>query len=99
MINARGVLPRVTHKKEVYIMTEKASETVFRRVNKNKWEEVYHTENAASVYEKVARCLLAKYVHKCTWITRIIDNNNYTGTRTLRVYTDNGYMYKYIIAD
>ena len=34
--------------------------------------------------------LWAKYISKCLYIKRIIDHNNYDGTRTVTVIYDNG---------
>lgn len=53
--------------------------------------------NERNIYTSLASDLLAKKVHKCTYITRITDRSNYDGTRTIVVYYDNGTKSVYIV--
>lgn len=65
----------------------------------NKWIVSNTIENAAEIYETLARELLAKKVQMCKWITKITDRTNYDGTRKIVVTYDNGVRSIYQIAD
>lgn len=56
-----------------------------------------NTINERKIYKSLASDLLAKKVHKCTYINRICDRSNYDGTRTITVYYDNGTKSVYIV--
>ena len=53
-----------------------------------KENDIYRTksEHYGDVWEWLAKDLIAKKLHKCKYITRISDRNNYDGTRTVTVY-------------
>ena len=56
----------------------------------NKWVVTYVDPDEVSVYKWLAHDLTAKKLHKCTYITRITDRNNFDGTRDIVVSYDNG---------
>jgi hypothetical protein len=70
-------------------MTHTISERYEKQVN-GKWETTYYTEDEKRVNETLARCLLAKYVYKASWVRRIVVTSNYDDTMTAKVYEDNG---------
>lgn len=59
------------------------------------------TENSENgkerIYGKLMHALIAKKMHKCTYITRIDDQCMYDGTRKVTVYMDNGYRDVFIV--
>lgn len=55
-----------------------------------KWEQTFVTTDEKEVYESLARDLIAKKIHHCSWIVRISDDSNYDGTRKIVVTYDNG---------
>lgn len=67
--------------------------------NGGKWAEYQTITDPATLHEKLARDLRAKYIHKAGWITRITDRTNYDGTRTIAAYYDNGVKTVYIVRD
>ena len=57
--------------------------------NGRNWE-VHHVEtDAAEIYEALARDLIAKKLHKCTYIKSIKHVCNYDGTQTITITYDN----------
>ena len=54
--------------------------------------------DAATVYAELAAALIAKKIHKCTYIKSIKEWTNYNGTRTVIVNYDGGRC-KYTIKD
>lgn len=76
--------------------------TISRKYEKkdgNKYIETYYSEDKNYVNECFMHALRAKYIHKCTYIKKIIRNNNYDGTETYKIYYDNGGRETYIIAE
>lgn len=67
----------------------KASVEIKVKVGK-KWETTYTNKNVKDVYRRLSEDLIAKKMHKCSYISRITDRNNYNGTRTIEVYYKNG---------
>lgn len=63
----------------------------------NKWREHSTTTDRAKVYENLANDLIYKKLLGSTSITSIKQKNNYDGTRTIDVYTNNGCKYHYIV--
>ena len=49
------------------------------------------------IYTDLATEIIAKKLHNCTWITRITDNCNYDGTRTITITYNNGYRSRYTV--
>jgi hypothetical protein len=64
---------------------------------------VYNTNRVVTdpseIYEKLAKDLLHKKIHKCTYISKISERSNYDGTRTITVTYDNGVRTIYVIND
>ena len=54
------------------------------------WKETYRTENRAEVYEALANDLLYLKVFKSPIYKKLVQRNNYDGTRTVIIYQDNG---------
>lgn len=65
---------------------------------KNKWIVSHIDTESIDIYKALATDLLAKKIHNCKWIKRIEDNNNYDGTRTIKVTYDNDCRSIYTIA-
>ena len=63
---------------------------VFEVKNGRQWEETYRTEDTAKVYEDLANELLNLKVFKSPAYKRLIQHNNYDGTRTITIYQDTG---------
>ena len=78
-----------------------ATRTVFIRDGKNwvKSGENGYIMTGDQVYKMLYADMKAKYLWKCTYITRITRLNNYDGTATIKVFYDNGVMVKYIVED
>ena len=57
----------------------------------------FETTDPSTIWERLAQDLIAKKMHKCSYIRSIKDVNNYDGTRTITVYEDNGYKGVYTI--
>ena len=51
------------------------------------------------IYEQLAKDLLHKKIHGCTYIKSIKDRTNYDGTRTVTATYDNGVRRIYVIKD
>lgn len=63
---------------------------VFEVKNGRTWKETYRTEDPAKVYEDLANELLNLKVFKSASYKRLIQYNNYDGTRTIFIYQDTG---------
>ena len=55
----------------------------------NTWKETFTDTDRESVYKWLAHDLEAKYICKCTYITRIKRQSNYDGTVNITVWYDN----------
>lgn len=55
----------------------------------NTWKEVFTDTDRESVYKWLASDLTAKYINKCTYITRIKRQSNYDGTANITIWYDN----------
>lgn len=62
---------------------------VEQKVN-NAWVETFRETDENKIWESLAKDLIAKKLHKATWIRSVRDNSNYDGTRDITVYYDNG---------
>ena len=51
------------------------------------------------VYQKLYECMASRYFFKSTWIKRISQQNNYNGTRTVKVYTGCGTVWEFIVKE
>lgn len=54
-----------------------------------KWEVSLTVTDKNEIWESLAKDLIAKKIHKATWIKSIRDNSNYDGTRNITVTYDN----------
>lgn len=75
----------------------KESMVIEEKTNK-KWNTygsvIYNKE---TIYKSLMHDLIAKKLHKCTYITSIKDICNYDGTRTITVSYDNDVRRKYTV--
>lgn len=62
---------------------------VEQKVN-NAWVETFRETDENKIWESLAKDLIAKKLHKATWIRSVRDSSNYDGTRDITVYYDNG---------
>ena len=62
---------------------------VEQKVN-NAWVETFRETDENKIWESRAKDLIAKKLHKATWIRSVRDSSNYDGTRDITVYYDNG---------
>ena len=62
---------------------------VEQKVN-NAWVETFRETDENKIWESLAKDLIAKKLHKATWIKSVRDSSNYDGTRDITVYYDNG---------
>lgn len=67
-----------------------------KKVNRTYETETVITD-VARIYEDLAKELIAKKLHNCTWITRVNDVPNYDGTRTITITYNNGYRSRYTV--
>ena len=67
------------------------------KTNKNYVTTTTETD-AATVYAELSAALIAKKIHKCTYIKSIKEWTNYNGTRTVIINYD-GARSKYTIKD
>ena len=67
--------------------------------NGTKYEIESTTNDVTTIYESLARDLVAKKLQACNWITSIKDRTNYDGTRTITVTYNNGCRALYTIKD
>mgnify|MGYP003308507354 CR=1 FL=1 len=58
------------------------NETVINSKN----ETLYETENTTQATEDLLSCIVAKKIHRCTWVRTIKDTCNYDGTRTIKIF-------------
>ena len=65
--------------------------------NGGKWETVSVYTDPVKIYESLAKDMIAKKIHKCTYIRAIKDRCNYNGTRDITVSYDNGVRRVYTI--
>lgn len=75
-------------KKEVMIIEKRNGKT---------WETVNVYTDPVKIYESLAKDMIAKKLHKCTYIKTIKDVCNYDGTRNITVAYDNGVRRVYTI--
>lgn len=61
------------------------------------WELVWTSETRETIYRDLFHDIMAKKIHKCTYIKSIHDVCNYDGTRTITVYYDNNIRRRYTI--
>ena len=54
-----------------------------------KWEVSLTVTDKNEIWESLAKDLIAKKIHKATWIKRVQDKPNYDGTRNITVTYDN----------
>lgn len=62
------------------------------------WEMTHHTDNKDTILKGLVYDLMSRYVWKSCPVYRVTDNNNYDGTRTIRVYRrygDRHFLYEY----
>lgn len=55
----------------------------------NAWKECFTETDPAEVEHRLLADIVAKKMHKCTYITSIKERTNYDGTRTFTVYYSN----------
>ena len=72
------------------------------RTEYEKWFEqdntcTWETNDPAEIHKDLMNDLIAKKLHKCTYIRSIKDRPNYDGTRTITVYHDNGCKRVYVV--
>lgn len=67
--------------------------------NGNKWELYNEYTDTSYIYERLAKDLLHKKIHKAASISSIKDRCNYDGTRTITVTYSNNVRSIYIIND
>lgn len=65
----------------------------------NKWRETYYSDDPVYVNKCFMHVLRAKYMWRCTYITKIVRRNNYDGTETYKVYYDNGGRETFVIEE
>jgi len=75
------------------------SETRYTKTSKNAWEKKFYTEDVFEVYKDLSNDLIHKKLHNCSYITRITDESNYDGTRTITAYYTDGVKGVYIVAN
>ncbi len=65
--------------------------------NGNKWEQTFKETNEERINKSLLNDIIAKKMHKCTYIKSISERTNYDGTRTFKVYYDNNCMNEYTV--
>lgn len=75
-------------KKEAMIIEKKNGKT---------WETVNVYTDPVKIYESLSKDMIAKKLHKCTYIKTIKDVCNYDGTRDITITYDNGVRRIYTI--
>lgn len=64
------------------------------------WVDKYNSDYDCFIpnsWDRLAQALANKYIHKSNNIKRVVDKTNYNGTRTLKVYCENGtFIFQYI---
>ena len=63
----------------------------------NAWSVTAHTEHVETVYTSYARDLQAKYLHKCTYIKKVVRKPLYNGFDKVIFYHNNGVRVTYIV--
>ena len=81
---------------QIYVKGSNGKYNTYFYINGNR-HDCYGTEDINEVHEKLMLDLIAKKLHKCTYITRITDRCNYDGTRTIEVYYDNKTKCAYVV--
>lgn len=64
-------------------------ETKYQYIRKS-GEVTFENNDAATIYELMARDLIAKKLQRCTYIKSMRRVNNYDGTITITMYQANG---------
>ena len=62
----------------------------FEVKNGRAWRETYCTTDETEIYKSLSSELLYLKVFKSPCYKRMMQHNNYDGTRTIIIYTDNG---------
>lgn len=64
------------------------------------WVDKYNDDYDCFItncWDRLAKALAKKYIHKSNNIKRVVDNTNYNGTRTLKVYCQKGvFIFQYV---
>lgn len=61
---------------------------VEKKVN-GKWYETFRETDESKIWESLAKDLIAKKLHKASWVKSVRDASNYDGTRNITVTYDN----------
>ena len=61
------------------------------------WEESFSTTDQRAVYQLLAQAMIRKYVHRAAGILRVMERNNYDGTRTVTIYYDSNCKSEYTV--
>lgn len=75
----------------------KKIQVIVERKSGGKWETTFASDDQSKVYEELAKDLIAKKIHKCTYIKTIKDVCNYDGTRDIAITYDNNVRRIYTI--
>ena len=70
-----------------------------KKVGKKWIPDDYKITDEKEVYKDLAKCMVAKSLKKCKWITSIRRVTNYDGTSTVTVTMDNGFRRIYTVED
>ena len=63
---------------------------VYEKKAGRNYTETYRTTDPATVYQRLASTLCAKYINCASWVKRITTTINYDGTKTVKAYDDQG---------
>ena len=67
-------------------MEKPKASAVYEDYKDGRYVEVFRTEDAARVYEKLGHAMVAYYLNKCTDITKIVKTTDYSGAYAIKVY-------------
>lgn len=71
----------------------------YKKEGKKWMRDEYTCSDPATVYERLAADLTAKYLNKGRYITRITRVNNYDGTQRITVTYDNDFRNEYTVPE
>ena len=63
----------------------------------NTWKQTFKETDVARVEHSLLNDLVAKKMHKCTYVKSIKESCNYDGTRTFTIYYDNNVKNVYTV--
>ena len=59
---------------------------------------IFSTQTTEEIYKHLIDILRARYLYKSPWIKLVRRCNLYNGYENIKCYSDNGYIYEFIIS-